>query len=106
MSVSQLIRRTGRFEEVRPHWGTTVGFFLGRKRHGGSIFVQANDEAFHIWPSERQLRRFPNSNRLRAFLEAHAYWIGDPDCETERYFVLGGEDQIGTVLRISRDRCR
>ncbi|MDE2717579.1 MAG: hypothetical protein OXI33_11280 [Chloroflexota bacterium] len=42
MSVNQLIRRTGRFEEVRPYWGSTVGFFLGRKRHGGSIFVQAN----------------------------------------------------------------
>ena len=48
MSVTQLIRESGLFEESCQKNGT-VSFFYRRKQVGGSIYVQPNDEVFRIY---------------------------------------------------------
>ena len=104
MSVSQLIRETGLFEESYQPSAGTISFFYGRKGEGGSIYVQANDVVFHIYREEGLLSRFPNHERLRAYLESHAYRIGRPNSETASCYALHGEGRIREVLRIIRGR--
>ena len=102
MSVRQQLRASGLFarETEQNSTGTTT-FYLAWQGDEATIFAQRNDEVFHIYHEEHRLNRFPNSDRLRAYLEAHAYRIGRPDSETESYYALHA-DHLPEVLRIIR----
>ena len=92
MSVSQLIRDTGWFEENPNNREDGIIPFAYRwSGDGRTIYVQENGEDFHIY---RGLSPFPNHDRLQPYLEAHAYRI------TERDYCLRGEENIRQVLRI------
>ena len=92
MSVSQLIRDTGWFEENPNNREDGIIPFVYRwSGDGRTIYVQENGEDFHVYRGQSP---FPNHDRLRPYLEAHAYRI------TEKDYCLRGEENIRQVLRI------
>ncbi|MYD52489.1 MAG: hypothetical protein F4W93_13565 [Dehalococcoidia bacterium] len=92
MSVSQLIRDTGWFEENPNNREDGIIPFVYRwSGDGRTIYVQENGEDFQVYRGQAE---YPNNERLRSYLESQAYHI------TRRYYALRGEENIRQVLLI------
>ena len=97
MSSKQQLRDSGLFTERLPQRNGTVSFTV-RGGYGATIYVMKNDADFRIRTSPMDTGRFPNHERLRFFVLAHAHRSvleGGPAYEVSGKY-------LGDVIRIIR----